>query len=154
MEDRNLDKKNRMLNHITNNIRYFMKNPPTLEVISFNDLSKTDFITAKESFAYNARYEDVVCLISTSVFETGKSGILFTTSYVYTKAWGIFTEAYQNSIYRSEQARFGNNSDFSASRMREIMSDLSKTDGEQVVDELLGYALNKLFDYLGGNPKK
>lgn len=120
-----MSKKDRMLDYITNNIYGFMTNTVSLQVIPYNELSVSTFNRAKQYFANDAEYSDVVCLISTSVWETGKTGILFTTDYVYSKAWGLFQGIYKNSIYSSSSAQFDYVNDFDVDRMRMIMSGLA-----------------------------
>ena len=120
-----MSKKDRMLDYITNNIYGFMTNTVSLQVIPYNELSVSTFNRAKQYFANDAEYSDVVCLISTSVWETGKTGILFTTDYVYSKAWGLFQGIYKNSIYSSSSAQFDYVNDFDIDRMRMIMSGLA-----------------------------
>ena len=68
-------------------------------------------------FAGEAYYEDVVCLISTSIMEQGKTGILFTTDYMYSKSWGSFTKACKNWIYSSYAAEFDFINDFNEERI-------------------------------------
>lgn len=120
-----MSKKDRMLDYITNNIYGFMTSTVSLQVIPYNELSVSTFNRVKQYFANDAEYSDVVCLISTSVWETGKTGILFTTDYVYSKAWGLFQGIYKNSIYSSSSAQFDYVNDFDIDRMRMIMSGLA-----------------------------
>src|SRR5699024_8927235 len=101
-----------------------------------------DFNRAKQYFASSAEFSDVVCLISTSIMDIGKSGILFTTDYVYSKAWGgIFTGSYKNWIYSSFIAEFDVINEFNTERMKELMSDLAdigieENDREKVNDTI------------------
>lgn len=88
-----MSKKDKMLNLIMNNTNVFMK-ADNYDVIPYTKLSSETFNQAKKSFANTACYGDVVCLISTSIWKEGKSGILFTTQGLYAKSWGVFTTSY------------------------------------------------------------
>ena len=72
-----MSKKDRMLSIITNKVNWFMTKS-SFEVIPYNELPQSVFNRVKEYFASDAKYEDIVCLISTSILETGKCGVLFT----------------------------------------------------------------------------
>lgn len=120
-----MSKKDSMLAHITNNVKWLMTTE-NVEIIPYYNLSYTDFNRAKQYFAGSAEYDDVVCLLSTSVLDTGKSGVLFTTENVYSKAWGgILTSSYKNGIYSSAIAEFDFINEFDTERMKELMSDLA-----------------------------
>lgn len=122
-----MNKKDRMLQYITSNVNWFMTTSTSVQVIPYYELSNEDFNRAKQYFANDAQYEDVVCLISTSVMNTGKSGILFTVDCVYNKAWGgIFTGCYKNPIRSFNTAEFDIINEFDIERMRELMSDLTE----------------------------
>ena len=126
LEDENdSNKKERMLNHIQNNAGWFMT-ASNYKVIPYTELSTNIFNTAKSNFAWDADYDDVVCLISTSIWEDGKCGVLFTTKNVYTKSWGgPFTSSYKNPLSKGYSAEFSNNvNEFNTSRMREMLWDL------------------------------
>lgn len=120
-----MNKKDKMLAHITNNVRWFMTTS-SLEVIPCYELSASVFSRVKQYIAEDVEYSDIVCLISTSILDTGKSGVLFTVNHVYSKAWGILTGNYQNSIYASDWAEFGQFNEFKEDRMKEIMDDLAE----------------------------
>lgn len=148
------DKKERMLDYITSNVKWFMTTEASVEVIPFYNLSPADFNRAKNYFANDADYDEVVCLISTSVMSIGKSGILFTTDYVYSKAWGgILTGSYKNWIFSSYTARFGTINEFDEDRMRELMSDLADiacdVDDDQE-ESNISEALQSLGKIIGG----
>jgi hypothetical protein len=49
--------------------------------------------------------------------EQGKTGILFTTDYMYSKSWGPFTKACKNWIYSSYAAEFDFINDFNEERI-------------------------------------
>lgn len=119
-----MSKKDRMLNYITSNTKWFMTSS-NYDVIPYDKLSKETFNKARQFFAGEAYYEDVVCLISTSIMERGKTGILFTTDYMYSKSWGPFTKACKNWIYSSYAAEFDFINDFNEERMKELLLDLS-----------------------------
>ena len=119
------NKKERMLNHIQSNVGWFMTTS-VYKVIPYTELSRSLFNTAQASFAGGAVYENVVCLISTSVWSDGKSGILFTTQNVYTKAWGgLLTSSYKNPLSDGYFATFSSNfNEFDTDRMKELIWDL------------------------------
>lgn len=120
------NKKERMLEHIRNNVNWFMR-AANIKIISYIDLNLKTFKTAKSSFAWDAEYEDVVCLISTSVMEDGKCGVLFTTESVYTKAWAPFgvSTAYKCDYWEGYSAEFSSVlNDFDIEKMQEMLSDL------------------------------
>ena len=122
-----MEKKDIMLEHIKKNVGWFMTTTAAVEVIPYDELSKEVFCRAQQYFAKSAEYEDVVCLISTSIMQLGKSGILFTTDYVYSKAWGgIFTGWYKNCIHNPNEAEFDVVNEFDPERMKVLMADLSK----------------------------
>lgn len=131
-----MDKKYSMLKCIENNVNELMKSTISLEVIGYNELTKPVFNNAKQKIAYDAKYEDVVCLISTSTFETGGSGILFTINDVYSKNWGGLDRAYKNSIFNSDLAKFGDSNIFYTNKMREVMAELAKIAGKEALLEL------------------
>ena len=118
-----MEKKDRMLEHIKNNARWLMQTD-TYEFIPYYELSASTFSRVKDYIASDAQYNDVVCLISTSVFSNGKSGILFTTDYVYSRNWGPLNKIYKNSISSYATTEFDYANDFYSDRMRELMSDL------------------------------
>ncbi len=120
------NKKERMAEHIRSNVNWFMR-AANIKVIPYSDLNLKTFNTAKSSFAWDAEYEDVVCLISTSVMEDGKCGALFTTECVYTKAWVPFglSTAYKCDYWEGYFAEFSNVvNDFDIEKMQELLSDL------------------------------
>lgn len=148
------DKKERMLDYIISNVKWFMTTEASVEVIPFYNLSRADFNRAKNYFANDADYDEVVCLISTSVMSIGKSGILFTTDYVYSKAWGgILTGSYKNWIFSSYTAKFGTINEFDEDRMRELMYDLADiacdVDDNQE-ESILSETLQSLGKIIGG----
>lgn len=144
-----MSKKDRMLSYITDNVKWFMTTSTSVEVIPYYELSTSVFNRAKKYFAKDAQYEDVVCLISTSVLETGKSGILFTTEYVYSKAWGgILTGVYKNWIFSSFSAEFDIINEFDTERMKQLMSDLAdisiEEDDREELDSKIENAINTI----------
>lgn len=94
-------------------------------------MSQSVFERAKQHIAWDAQYSDVVCLVSTSILETGKSGVLFTTSRVYSKTWGPLTAKCKNSIFAYGTADFDFINDFDEDRMRELMSDLADISNDE-----------------------
>ena len=89
--------KDRMLNHISNNVEWFLNTDVSVEVIPYYNMTNSVFSRAKEYLVTGyVDFDDVVCLVSTSILEPGKSGILFTTDAMYCKSWGLLTTKYQN----------------------------------------------------------
>ena len=95
-----MSKKDRMLNYISNNVKWFLNTDTSVEVIPYYDMSSSVFLRAKEYLVSGyVDFDDVVCLVSTSIFEPGKSGILFTTDAMYCKSWGLLTTKYHNNYF-------------------------------------------------------
>lgn len=136
-----MDKKDRMLKHITNNVKWFLSTDSSVEVIPYYNLSRDVFFKAKECVASEyVDEDDVVCLVSTSILEPGKSGVLFTTDAVYCKSWGLLTKKYHNYYFEYEYAEFDFHNDFYENRMRELMKDLndiSEEEDEDVVEQFI-----------------
>lgn len=121
-----MSKKERMLNHITNNVKWFLSTDTSVEVIPYYDMTNAVFSRAKEYLVSGyVDQDDVVCLVSTSILEPGKSGILFTTDAMYCKSWGLFTTKYHNYYFGYEFAEFDFHNDFYEDRMKELMKDLN-----------------------------
>lgn len=130
-----MSKKDRMLSIITNKVNWFMTKS-SFEVIPYNELPQSVFNRVKEYFASDAKYEDIVCLISTSILETGKCGVLFTTNSVYSKAWGgVLTGIYKNRISAPSNAEFDTINEFDTERMRKIITDLATIIEEEKKEE-------------------
>lgn len=141
-----MGKKDKMLAYIKTNVKEFITTS-SYEIIPYNELSTTVFNRAKNYFAKDADYDDVVCLISTSIFETGKSGILFTTDFVYSKAWGgILTGIYKNSIHKSNTAEFDVINEFDTEIMKELMSGLADIANAETKKELSEKKLENAFN--------
>ena len=66
--------------------------------------------------------EDVVCLFSTSIWEEGKCGILFTMDRVYMKGWGILTSTRSCKYSEYKTAKFPG--DVNEPKMRSILETL------------------------------
>ena len=146
-----MSKKERMLEHISNNVGWFM-NAANIKVIPYTDLSRSIFNTAKNNFAYQAEFNDVVCLISTSILDDGKCGVLFTTESVYTKAWAPFgaSTAYKCDYWEGYFAEFSNVlNDFYVERMQEMLSDLFNISCDEGEKERKQEVLNQRLEKLG-----
>ena len=72
----------------------------------------------------NIESEDIVALISTSVMDPGKTGIVFTTSTVYTRDWGFFPDTDENWYWDADGANFSSSNDFDKEMLRIIMKEL------------------------------
>ena len=84
-----MSKKDKMLNYISDNVKWFLSTDSSIEVIPYHKMSNAVFARAKQYLVSgDVKFEDVVCLVSTSILESGKSGILFTTDAMYCKSWG------------------------------------------------------------------
>jgi len=152
-----MSKKDKMLNLIECNTNVFMETD-SYDVISYKELSKETFNQAKKSFANGAYYEDVVCLISTSIMKKGKSGVLFTTQGLYAKSWGgIFADSYHYDYSEYSLASFNNalNVDINNDGMIELMkylyaiqeeSTTAKVGGRLAAAGLALGALSELFN--------
>lgn len=125
-EDKNMSKKDRMLNHISNNVEWFLVTDASVEVIPYYNMTNSVFSRAKEYLVDGyVDFDDVVCLVSTSILEPGKSGILFTTDAMYCKSWGLLTTKYRNYYFSYEFSEFDFHNDFYEDRMKELMKDLN-----------------------------
>lgn len=121
-----MEKKDKMLQYIKSNVNWFMTTENSVRIIGYNELTNYEFNNIRQYIASGVEEPDIVCMISTSIFDTCKSGILFTTDYVYSKAWGGFlTSNCKNSIYSASTAKFDVTNEFDVSRMRVIMSKLA-----------------------------
>ena len=120
-----MSKKDRMLDHISNNVKWFLSTD-TFEVIPYYNMSNSVFNRAKDYIVSGyIDFDDVVCLVSTSIFESGKSGILFTTDAMYCKSWGLLTTKYHNYYFDYDSANFDFHNDFYENRMKELMKALN-----------------------------
>ena len=120
--------KDEMLKYIVKNVNWIMTTNESVEVIPYDELQDSTFRRVKQCFASDAKKEDVVCLISTSILETGKTGVLFTTNYVYCKAWGPLTKSCKNRICRNADsfAEFDWYNEFDTGRMKRMMVQLNE----------------------------
>lgn len=135
--------KDRMLNHISNNVEWFLNTDVSVEVIPYYNMTNSVFSRAKEYLVTGyVDFDDVVCLVSTSILEPGKSGILFTTDAMYCKSWGLLTTKYQNYYFSYEFPDFDFHNDFYEDRMKELMKDLNDIS----VDETDQLTINDVID--------
>lgn len=142
-----MSKKDRMLEHITNNVNWFLNTNTSIEVIPYYSLSNSVFSRAKDYIATSyVDKEDVVCLVSTSILEPGKSGILFTTDAMYCKSWGILTTKYENYYFCHEYAEFDLHNDFHENRMKELMEDLNQISIDEDEDKQVQGIIDKAVD--------
>lgn len=84
-----MDNKQEMLDCITGYVPALM-NASGYSVIPYYNLDNNTISRIKEYFSYDISGDDIVALISTSVMDPGKTGLVFTTSAVYTRDWGFF----------------------------------------------------------------
>lgn len=125
-----MNMKDKMLTHIKEKV-YYLMNTTTFDVVPYSELSMDVFMRVKQYFASDAQYSDVVCLVSTSILEPGKSGILFTTEYIYCKNWGVLTNTYKNRLDSPEVAEFSSLSEFDICKMKELMLELKNIEVEE-----------------------
>ena len=78
-----MDTKQEMLDCITSSVDLIMITSD-YSLIPYYSLDNNTIGRIKEYFSYDIESEDIVALISTSVMDPGKTGIVFTTSTVYT----------------------------------------------------------------------
>lgn len=142
-----MSKKDRMLNYISNNVKWFLNTDTSVEVIPYYDMSSSVFLRAKEYLVSGyVDFDDVVCLVSTSIFEPGKSGILFTTDAMYCKSWGLLTTKYHNNYFSYEFAKFDFHNDFYENRMKALMKNLNDISIEEDETEQLNKKINDVID--------
>lgn len=142
-----MSKKDRMLNHISNNVKWFLSTDTSVEVIPYYNMTNSVFTRAQEYLAkWYVDFDDVVCLVSTSILEPGKSGILFTTDAMYCKSWGLLTTKYHNYYFNYEFAEFDFHNDFYENRMKELMKDLNDISDDEDETEQLNQKNNDIID--------
>lgn len=143
-----MSKKDRMLNHISSNVKWFLSTiDSNTEVIPYYNMSNEVFLRAKEYLVTGyVDFNDVVCLVSTSVLAPGKSGILFTIDAMYCKSWGLLTTKYYNYYFGYEYATFDSHNDFYENRMKELMKDLNDIRVEEDESEQLTQKINDIID--------
>lgn len=141
-----MSKKERMLNHIQNNVNWFLTTDASVEVIPYYSLTQSVFSRVQEYISGYVDIDEVVCLVSTSIWEIGKSGILFTTDAMYCKSWGLLTTKYVYYYWEASSATFDFHNDFYENRMKEIMGDLYKIGTEEDENEKLVQNINDIID--------
>lgn len=128
-----MDVKQEMLYCVLNNSDFIMRRSDHT-IIPYCDLDNSTISRIKEYFSYDISSDDIVALISTSVFDPGKTGIVFTTSCVYTRDWGFFPDTDENYLWNAENATFSSSNDFEPGVLRTVMQELS----EILMNALLG----------------
>lgn len=93
-------------------------------VIPYYDLDNSTINRIKSYFSEDISRDDIVALISTSVFETGKTGIVFTSYAVYTRDWGFLPETDVNPFYEYDNAKFTSSNDFETGVLKYLMEEL------------------------------
>lgn len=142
-----MSKKDKMLNYISNNVKWFLNTDTSVEVIPYYNMSSSVFLRAKEYLVSGyVDFDDVVCLVSTSIFEPGKSGILFTTDAMYCKSWGLLTTKYHNNYFSYEFAKFDFHNDFDENRMKALMKNLNDISIKEDETEQLNKKINDVID--------
>ena len=142
-----MSKKDRMLDHISNNVKWFLSTDSSVEVIPYYSMSSSVFSRAKEYLVSGyVDFDDVVCLVSTSILDPGKSGILFTTDAMYCKSWGLLTTKYHNYYFSYEYAEFDFHNDFYENRMKELMKDLNDISIDEDENEQLNKKINDVIE--------
>ena len=142
-----MSKKDKMLNYIENKVKWFLYTDASVEIIPYYNLSRAMFSRAKEYLVSGCVDEDdVVCLVSTSILEPGKSGILFTTDAMYCKSWGLLTTKYRNYYSRYDFAKFDFHNDFYEDRMKELMKNLNDISIEEDENEQRAQKIDKIID--------
>ena len=116
--------KEKMLYYIRNSANSILRGTNT--IITYNELTESQFQSVKKHIAYSVNKEDIVCLISTSILEEGKTGALFTIDGVYVKSWGIMTKTYYCSYSEVAKANFGNATDINKEQMCKLMKKLEE----------------------------
>ena len=142
-----MSKKDRMLNFISNNVKWFLNTDSSVEVIPYYNMSSSVFSRAKEYLVSGyIDFDDVVCLVSTSILDSGKSGILFTTDAMYCKSWGLLTTKYHNYYFSYEFAEFDFHNDFYEDRMKELMKNLYDISIDEDNTEQLNERINNVIN--------
>ena len=75
-------------------------------------------------FSSDINSDNIIALISTSVFDSGKTGIVFTNYAVYTRDWGILPETDTNFLFEYDTASFTSSNDFQIGVLTYIMERL------------------------------
>lgn len=152
-----MSKKDKMLNYISDNVKWFLSTDSSIEVIPYHKMSNAVFARAKQYLVSgDVKFEDVVCLVSTSILESGKSGILFTTDAMYCKSWGgLLTTKHYNYYVNYEFAEFDFYNEFHENRMKVLMKNLNaiRVEGdknEQLIDNIIDIGKKVGTAVLGG----
>lgn len=118
-----MDNKQEMLDCITGYVPALM-NASGYSIIPYYNLDNNTIARIKEYFSYDISGDDIVALISTSVMDPGKTGLVFTTSTVYTRDWGFFPDTDENWYWDADDATFSSSNDFEVYVLQLIMKDL------------------------------
>lgn len=119
-ENFTMSKKERML-EVVKKYKHLLEINLSCEFIEYYNITDSTLSTIRSCFSGDIQLEDIVCLISTSIFEDGKCGIVFTTDCIYSKSWGLFSSVYKNYYSLSFESDFGSMADFNHNGMIFIM---------------------------------
>ena len=152
-----MDTKQEMLDCITSSVDLIMVTSD-YSLIPYYSLDNNTIGRIKEYFSYDIESEDIVALISTSVMDPGKTGIVFTTSTVYTRDWGFFPDTDDNWYWDADGANFSSSNDFDKEMLRIIMKELFDISMNGIVEGFkdvkdatkdIAQGFKDLFDALG-----
>jgi len=116
--------KEKMLYYIRNCANTVIKG--SNNIVPYNKMTQSHFQSIKKHITSNVNIEDIVCLISTSILDVGKTGALFTVDGVYVKGWGIMTKTYYCSYSEVANANFGGVTDVNKEQMCNLMKKLEE----------------------------
>ena len=97
--------KQAMLNYIFDYADSLM-NASGYTVLPYYDLDNSTMNRIQTYFSSDINSDNIIALISTSVFDSGKTGIVFTNYAVYTRDWGILPETDTNFLFEYDTASF------------------------------------------------
>ncbi|WP_455035129.1 hypothetical protein [Lachnoanaerobaculum gingivalis] len=115
--------KQAMLNYIFDYADSLM-NASGYTILPYYDLDNSTMNRIQSYFSSDINSDNIVALISTSVFDPGKTGIVFTNYAVYTRDWGILPETDINFLYEYDTASFTSSNDFQIGVLTYIMERL------------------------------
>ena len=143
--------KQAMLSVITDFADLIM-NASDYSVIPYYDIDNDTANRIRTYFSDDINNDDIVALISTSVFDTGKTGIVFTTYAVYTRDWGFLPKTDMNSYFEHDTATFTSSNDFDIDMLKDLMKVLFDIFSDELAKELtkgakeIAKSLKDLFD--------
>ena len=115
--------KQAMLNYIFDYADSLM-NASGYTVLPYYDLDNSTMNRIQAYFSSDINSDNIIALISTSVFDSGKTGIVFTNYAVYTRDWGILPETDTNFLFEYDTASFTSSNDFQIGVLTYIMERL------------------------------